>query len=148
MATLLHKRTMSTSSPSSSSWVNSARKGLWGFLFGITVAGGTGVYYVLHQHSRASQSLLTTVDDVQGEANKVRCYTLFNRFEDENLVRNYTRKIERLERDVDTLKQKMATQEQIAELKVEIEQYFASLLAEQKELHQLVKSLNKGKDTS
>ncbi|RUS24373.1 hypothetical protein BC938DRAFT_473689 [Jimgerdemannia flammicorona] len=50
------------------------RGGLSGFLIGITIACGTGYYYLIDEYHVASSLLLNSVEELQASTNRVRDY--------------------------------------------------------------------------
>ncbi|KAL1935066.1 hypothetical protein VTP01DRAFT_4206 [Rhizomucor pusillus] len=99
--------------------VGAVRGGLVGFLLGVTLAGGAGYYYLLEEYSNASNSLLSSVEELQASTEKVR---------------EYARKIEAVDRDVAKLKDTTATAQQLNDLKAEFRRLYDTLNIEHLEL--------------
>lgn len=100
---------------------------------GVTLAGGAGYYYLLEEYSNASNSLLSSVEELQASTEKV---SFFNaNFCGLNVikvistvsspqVREYARKIEAVDRDVAKLKDTTATAQQLNDLKAEFRRLY------------------------
>ncbi|EXX51632.1 hypothetical protein RirG_260080 [Rhizophagus irregularis DAOM 197198w] len=98
----------SSSSTKIGTSVQPTRKPIGGVL-GLTIAGGAGYHYLLDEYNTASKLLLSSVEELQKSTNKVR---------------DYTRKIERVELELKALQMSAATIDQIKELRGEVRQLY------------------------
>ncbi|KAI8369229.1 uncharacterized protein BYT42DRAFT_583592 [Radiomyces spectabilis] len=109
------------------------RGGVLGFLFGVTVTGAAGYYYLLEEYNNASAALSKSVDELQESTEKVR---------------NYARRIEAIDRDVSKLKESTASLQQLHELRAEFRKLYDTLNLEHLELKTHIwgieKDLNQG----
>ncbi|CAG8561481.1 6318_t:CDS:2 [Diversispora eburnea] len=99
--------------------IGAFRGGLIGFLLGLTIAGGSGYYYLLDEYHTASNLLLSSVEELQKSTSKVR---------------DYAQKIERLEGELKSLQGSAATTDQIKELRSETRKLFDGLNLQHLEL--------------
>ncbi|RUS18552.1 hypothetical protein BC938DRAFT_475947 [Jimgerdemannia flammicorona] len=95
------------------------RGGLIGFLIGITIAGGTGYYYLIDEYHVASSLLLNSVEELQSSTNRVR---------------DYARKIETVDKELRKLRESAATVEQLEELRSEMKKLYDGLHIQHLEL--------------
>ncbi|CAG8516344.1 4896_t:CDS:2 [Paraglomus brasilianum] len=102
------------------------RGGLIGFLLGLTVAGGTGYYYLFDDYHAASNLLLSVVEELQKSTNKVR---------------DYTSKIERIDAELKALQEKSVTREQLLDLRTDVKKLYDALNIQQLELKNRVWTL-------
>ncbi|KAL0073869.1 hypothetical protein J3Q64DRAFT_1727073 [Phycomyces blakesleeanus] len=93
--------------------------GLTGFLVGVSITGAIGYYYLLEEYTAASNSLLKSVEQLETTTKKVR---------------DYAHKIESVEKDVNRLKETVATVQQLSELKSEIRRVYDTLNIDHLEL--------------
>ncbi|CAG8765397.1 27341_t:CDS:2, partial [Gigaspora margarita] len=70
---------------------------LVGFLLGLSIAGGSGYYYLLDEYHTASNLLLSSVEELQKSTSKVH---------------DYAQKIERVEDELKALQESAATTDQ------------------------------------
>ncbi|KAI9268222.1 hypothetical protein BDA99DRAFT_505243 [Phascolomyces articulosus] len=108
-----------TEAVSSPKKAGAVRGGFVGFLLGVTLAGSVGYYYLLEEYNNASNSLLSSVQELQGSTEKVR---------------EYARKIEAVDKDVSKLKELAATTKELNELKAEFRKLYDTLNMEHLEL--------------
>ncbi|KAJ8653502.1 hypothetical protein O0I10_010830 [Lichtheimia ornata] len=117
--------------------VGAVRGGFVGFLLGVTVAGSVGYYYLLEEYNSASDSLLSSVQELQTSTEKVR---------------EYARKIEAVDKDVTKLKELAATTQQLNDLKAEFRKLYDTLNMEHLDLKShvwgLEQDLNKAPQSS
>ncbi|RHZ44064.1 hypothetical protein Glove_767g4 [Diversispora epigaea] len=99
--------------------IGAFRGGLIGFLLGLTIAGGSGYYYLLDEYHTSSNLLLSSVEELQKSTSKVR---------------DYAQKIERLEGELKSLQGSAATTDQIKELRSETRKLFDGLNLQHLEL--------------
>ncbi|RUP47051.1 hypothetical protein BC936DRAFT_146188 [Jimgerdemannia flammicorona] len=92
---------------------------LIGFLIGITIAGGTGYYYLIDEYHVASSLLLNSVEELQSSTNRVR---------------DYARKIETVDKELRKLRESAATVEQLEELRSEMKKLYDGLHIQHLEL--------------
>ncbi|CAG8750325.1 9915_t:CDS:2, partial [Acaulospora morrowiae] len=92
----------------------------------LTVAGGSGYYYLLDEYHTASNLLLSSVEELQKTTAKVR---------------DYTQKIERVESELKALERSAATTEQIKELRAETRKLYDGLNLQQLELKTIVRNI-------
>ncbi|CAG8699009.1 19553_t:CDS:2 [Cetraspora pellucida] len=71
---------------------------------GLSIAGGSGYYYLLDEYHTASNLLLSSVEELQKSTSKVR---------------DYAQKIERVEDELKALQESAATTDQVKELRSE-----------------------------
>ncbi|CAG8487116.1 2065_t:CDS:2, partial [Ambispora leptoticha] len=90
--------------PKSKTPIGGFRGGLIGFLLGFTLASGAGYVYLLDDYHAASNLLLSSVEELQLSTNKVR---------------DYAKKIERVEGDLRSLQNHATTKDQLSELRKE-----------------------------
>ncbi|KAI7876267.1 hypothetical protein K492DRAFT_210447 [Lichtheimia hyalospora FSU 10163] len=117
--------------------VGAVRGGFVGFLLGVTLAGSVGYYYLLEEYNSASDSLLSSVQELQSSTEKVR---------------EYARKIEAVDKDVTKLKELAATTQQLNDLKAEFRKLYDTLNMEHLDLKShvwgLEQDLNKAPQSS
>nr|CAG8440326.1 9759_t:CDS:2 [Entrophospora candida] len=105
--------------PKRSNGVGGFRGGIIGFLLGLTVAGGTGYFYLLEEYKLASSISLDTVEELQKSTDKVR---------------DYAKKIETIESELNALQSVAATTDQIKELRSEYRKLYDNLNIQHLEL--------------
>ncbi|KAJ3044462.1 hypothetical protein HDV00_001889 [Rhizophlyctis rosea] len=81
------------------------RGGITGFLIGITLAGGAAYVYLLDDYQQSSQTLLSSVEDLQKSTNKLK---------------EHTKTIEVIEKNHKALVAKAATKEDLEQLRREL----------------------------
>ncbi|KAI9105691.1 hypothetical protein DFS34DRAFT_588992 [Phlyctochytrium arcticum] len=81
------------------------RGGIVGLLLGLTLAGGTAYVYLLDEYQQSSSALLISVEALQKSTEKVR---------------EYTKKIEQLERDFKTFAGKAVTKSELSGVRTEL----------------------------
>ncbi|KAF9582352.1 hypothetical protein BGW38_000311 [Lunasporangiospora selenospora] len=99
--------------------VGGFRGGILGFLVGVTAAGSAGYYYLLEEYQTASNLLLASVEDLQTSTNKVRVYA---------------KKIESVEAELEALRSKAATVDQLKEVQQNLKKVYDALNIEHLEL--------------
>ncbi|KAG9292242.1 hypothetical protein G9A89_023962 [Geosiphon pyriformis] len=99
--------------------VGGFRGGIIGFLLGFTVASGAGYIYLLDEYHAASNLLLGSVEELQQSTNKVR---------------DYAKKIEKIEEDLKLLQSYAASEDQLLELRNEGKKIYDSLNIQHLEL--------------
>ncbi|KAI9481037.1 MAG: hypothetical protein EXX96DRAFT_607805 [Benjaminiella poitrasii] len=112
---------------------STTRNGLIGFLLGVTTAGAAGYYYLLGEYNSASAALLISVQELQASTDKVK---------------DYARRIETIDRDVNKLKESAATKQQLSDLKVDFRKLYDTLNIEHLELKTHVWGLEKDLSSS
>ncbi|KAJ2890539.1 hypothetical protein GGI21_006134 [Coemansia aciculifera] len=80
------------------------RGGLVGFLLGVTSAGAFGFVYLIEEYQKATSLVLSSVDELEKSSLKVR---------------EYVKKIETVESDLNKLRASSATSQQLAQLKAD-----------------------------
>ncbi|KAI7856444.1 hypothetical protein BDC45DRAFT_503931 [Circinella umbellata] len=115
----VQRATYTTEATSTTKKTGAIGGGFVGFLLGVTVAGSAGYYYLLEEYNNASNSLLSSVEELQGSTEKVR---------------EYARKIEAVDKDVSKLKELAATTKELNELKTEFRKLYDTLNMEHLEL--------------
>ncbi|KAI8065513.1 hypothetical protein BC940DRAFT_304290 [Gongronella butleri] len=108
--------------------VGAIRGGLIGFLVGVSLAGSVGYYYLLEEYNHASESLLTSVQELQQSTEKVR---------------DYAQRIETLDRELAKLKKDAASAKQLEETRVQLRKLYDTLNMEHLELKTHVWGLEK-----
>ncbi|KAI8976024.1 hypothetical protein BDB01DRAFT_805061 [Pilobolus umbonatus] len=108
--------------------LTATRGGFIGFLLGVTAAGSAGYYYLLGEYSNASEALLISVQELQESTDKIK---------------NYARRIEGMERELNKLKESMATKHQLNETKTDFKKLYDTLNIEHLELKTHVWGLGK-----
>ncbi|KAJ3201788.1 hypothetical protein HDU67_001054 [Dinochytrium kinnereticum] len=78
---------------------------VFGFLLGLTLAGGSAYVYLLDDYQRSSQSLLASVEDLQKSTNKLQ---------------SHTKKIEVVEKDLKVVAKRSATKDEVERLRNEL----------------------------
>ncbi|KAI9314149.1 hypothetical protein BX666DRAFT_1970799 [Dichotomocladium elegans] len=126
--TALARRFYTSEATAAPKKVGAVRGGFVGFLLGVTVAGSVGYYYLLEEYNNASDSLLSSVQELQSSTEKVR---------------EYARKIEAVDKDVTKLKELAATTQQLNELKAEFRKLYDTLNMEHLDLKTHVWGLGK-----
>ncbi|ORX96258.1 hypothetical protein K493DRAFT_259800 [Basidiobolus meristosporus CBS 931.73] len=99
--------------------VGAFRGGLMGLLLGVTTAGGIGYYYLLDEYHSASALLVKSVDELHNSTNKVR---------------EYAKKIERVEKELIELKAASATSKDIEKVHRDLKQLYEIVQSEHEEL--------------
>ncbi|OZJ04333.1 hypothetical protein BZG36_02376 [Bifiguratus adelaidae] len=95
------------------------RGGLFGFILGVTLTGAVGYYYLLDEYHAASSLLLNSVEELQASTNRVR---------------DYAKKIEGVEKQLQKLRDQTVTKDQLADLRTEAKKLYDSLNIEHLEL--------------
>ncbi|CAG8630345.1 14674_t:CDS:2 [Dentiscutata erythropus] len=115
--------------------IGAFRGGLIGFLLGLSIAGGSGYYYLLDEYHTASNLLLSSVEELQKSTSKVH---------------DYAQKIERVEDELKALQESAATTDQVKELRSEdgLDQQNLELKAVVWNLEQDIHSLLNGNQKS
>ncbi|KAJ2866567.1 hypothetical protein GGH94_001459 [Coemansia aciculifera] len=80
------------------------RGGLVGFLLGVTSAGAFGFVYLIEEYQKATSLVLSSVDELEKSSLKVR---------------EYVKKIETVESDLNKLRANSATSQQLAQVKAD-----------------------------
>ncbi|KAJ1919920.1 hypothetical protein H4219_001701 [Mycoemilia scoparia] len=80
------------------------RGGVVGFLLGATTAGAAGFLYLIDQYQKTSSLVLESIDDLEATSRKVK---------------DYVRKIESVESDLNKVQYNVATKEQLLQLKAD-----------------------------
>ncbi|KAI9301745.1 hypothetical protein BJ944DRAFT_271018 [Cunninghamella echinulata] len=106
----------------------SFRSGFIGFLVGISLTGSIGYYYLLEEYYHASESLLTSVQELQASTEKVR---------------DYAKKIEEVEKDLKYLKKNTASHQELEETKIQLRKLYDTLNMDHLELKTHVWGLEK-----
>ncbi|KAF0363032.1 ER to Golgi transport-related protein [Gigaspora margarita] len=99
---------------------------LVGFLIGLSIAGGSGYYYLLDEYHTASNLLLSSVEELQKSTSKVH---------------DYAQKIERVEDELKALQESAATTDQVKELRSEVRKLYDGLDQQNLELKAVVWNL-------
>ncbi|KAI7871287.1 hypothetical protein BDF14DRAFT_1765423 [Spinellus fusiger] len=90
-----------------------------GFLAGATMTSAVGYYYLLEEYASASNRLLQSVEKLQMTT---------------ETVRDYTQKIDTIEKELDRLKESAASLQQFTTLKTEIRKLYDTVNSEHLEL--------------
>ncbi|KAF0363031.1 hypothetical protein F8M41_013984 [Gigaspora margarita] len=106
--------------------IGAFRGGLVGFLIGLSIAGGSGYYYLLDEYHTASNLLLSSVEELQKSTSKVH---------------DYAQKIERVEDELKALQESAATTDQVKELRSEVRKLYDGLDQQNLELKAVVWNL-------
>ncbi|KAI8834679.1 hypothetical protein BC829DRAFT_377306 [Chytridium lagenaria] len=77
----------------------------FGFLLGVSLAGGAAYVYLLDDYQSSSQSLLASVEDLQKSTNKLQ---------------SHTKKIEVVEKDLKVVAKRSATKDELEKLRNEL----------------------------
>ncbi|KAI8971417.1 hypothetical protein BDF20DRAFT_884409 [Mycotypha africana] len=104
------------------------RGGIIGFMVGVITAGAAGYYYLMDEYNSASTSLLLSLQELQASTDKVK---------------DYARRIEKLDREVAKLKETTATKQQLADTKVDFRKLYDTLNIEHLELKTHIWGLEK-----
>ncbi|KAJ1961177.1 hypothetical protein GGI12_003392 [Dipsacomyces acuminosporus] len=80
------------------------RGGVVGFLLGVTSAGALGFVYLIEEYQKATSLVLSSVDELEKSSLKVK---------------EYVKKIEAVESDLEKLRANSATLQQVAQLKAD-----------------------------
>ncbi|CAG8468749.1 1859_t:CDS:2 [Ambispora gerdemannii] len=114
--------------PKSKKPIGGFRGGLIGFLLGVTLASGAGYVYLMDDYHAASNLLLSSVEELQLSTNKVR---------------DYAKKIEKVEGDLRSLQTHVTTKDQLSELRKEMKRLYDTLEGKQLELKVRMSNLEK-----
>ncbi|KAI7831836.1 hypothetical protein BX661DRAFT_137661, partial [Kickxella alabastrina] len=80
------------------------RGGVVGFLLGVTTAGAFGFVYLIEEYQKATGLVLSSVEELEQSSAKVK---------------QYVKKIEAVERELQKLRETGATTQQVAQLKAD-----------------------------
>ncbi|KAJ3091455.1 hypothetical protein HK102_000480 [Quaeritorhiza haematococci] len=81
------------------------RGGILGFLLGLSLSGGAAYVYLLDEYQQTSRALLSSVEDLQSNTNKLRIHT---------------QKIEGIEKDLKGFASRAATKDEVERLRNEL----------------------------
>ncbi|ORZ18704.1 hypothetical protein BCR42DRAFT_411439 [Absidia repens] len=116
----------------SQDWLTNFDGRLIGFLTGVSLAGAVGYYYLLEEYNSASESLMSSVQELQQSTEKVR---------------DYAQRIESIDKDLTKLKKTAATEQQLDETKIQLRKLYDTLNIEHLELKTHVWGLEKDLNT-
>ncbi|KAJ1892740.1 hypothetical protein GGF37_005395 [Kickxella alabastrina] len=92
------------SAPKKKRAIGGFRGGVVGFLLGVTTAGAFGFVYLIEEYQKATGLVLSSVEELEQSSAKVK---------------QYVKKIEAVERELQKLRETGATTQQVAQLKAD-----------------------------
>ncbi|KAI8323183.1 hypothetical protein GQ54DRAFT_296887 [Martensiomyces pterosporus] len=109
------------------------RGGVVGFLLGVTSAGAFGFVYLIEEYQKATSLVLSSVDELEKSSLKVK---------------EYVKKIEAVESDLEKLRANSATSQQVAQLKADWRKQHDILTRDHLELKAHVWEIEQDVDTA